>query len=134
MCQQEELGGEGQLCSSRTNGSSLCLCKEPDSMLASNLLIFCIFSSHVGCGSRPICILYQIYTLSIIFAWCHSSYIIFSPTLCSYHVTYAFQSESTLYSCLNVKELLARNRRKISTYLYGAFDCMFLLCHVHVSE
>ena len=32
---------------------------------------------------------------------------------CSYHVTYAFQSESTLYSCLNVKELLARNRCEI---------------------
>ena len=79
------------------------------------------------------------------------------------HVTYAFQSESRLYSCLNVKELLARIRRKIwslsdwnwtrthnhlvhkrtlnhlaklakwlscvvSTYLYGAFDCMFLSC------
>ena len=29
------------------------------------------------------------------------------------HVTYAFQSESRLYSCLNVKELLARIRRKI---------------------
>ena len=27
---------------------------------------------------------------------------------CSYHVTYAFQSESILYICLNVKELLAR--------------------------
>ena len=26
-----------------------------------------------------------------------------------YHVVYAFQSESTLYSCQNVKELLARN-------------------------
>ena len=34
-------------------------------------------------------------------------------TVCSCHVTYAFQSESTLYSCLNVKELLARNRRDI---------------------
>ena len=34
-------------------------------------------------------------------------------TVCSYHVTYAFQSESTLYSCLNFKELLARNRPKI---------------------
>ena len=34
-------------------------------------------------------------------------------TVCFYHVTYAFQSESTLYSCLNVKELLARSRRKI---------------------
>ena len=35
------------------------------------------------------------------------------PTVCFYHVTYAFQSESTLYSCLNVKELLARSRREI---------------------
>ena len=26
-----------------------------------------------------------------------------------YHVMYAFQSESTLYSCLNIKELLAEN-------------------------
>ena len=34
-------------------------------------------------------------------------------TVYSCHVTHAFQSESTLYSCLNVKELLARNRREI---------------------
>ena len=34
-------------------------------------------------------------------------------TVCSCHVTYAFQSESTLYSCQNVKELLARSRREI---------------------
>ena len=34
-------------------------------------------------------------------------------TVCFYHVTYAFQSESTLCSCLNVKEPLARNRRDI---------------------
>ena len=34
-------------------------------------------------------------------------------TVCFYHVTYAFQSESTLYSCLNVEELLARSRREI---------------------
>ena len=34
-------------------------------------------------------------------------------TLCSSHVTYSFQSESTLPSCLNVKENLARNRHKI---------------------
>ena len=84
-----------------------------------------------------------------------------------YHVTYAFQSKSTLCSCLNIKELLAPNRRDIwslsdsngiwtynhlvhkrtlnhlakltkwlscvvSTYLYGAFDCMFLSCHIRV--
>ena len=30
-----------------------------------------------------------------------------------YHVMYAFQSESTLYSCLNVKELFALHRRYI---------------------
>ena len=30
-----------------------------------------------------------------------------------YHVTYAFQSEFTLNSCLNVKELFARNRGDI---------------------
>ena len=35
-------------------------------------------------------------------------------TVCSYHVTYAIQSESTLYSCLNVKQLLARSRREIN--------------------
>ena len=39
---------------------------------------------------------------------CH----IFLP-VCSCHVTYAFQSETTLYSCLNVKKLLARSRREI---------------------
>ena len=31
----------------------------------------------------------------------------------SYHVTYAFQNEFTLYSCLNIMELLAQIRRKI---------------------
>ena len=36
-----------------------------------------------------------------------------NSTVCSYHVTYAFQSESTLYCCLNVKEILARNRGEI---------------------
>ena len=34
-------------------------------------------------------------------------------TVCYYHVTYAFQSKSTLYGCLNVKEFLAQNRRDI---------------------
>ena len=39
--------------------------------------------------------------------------------LCSYHVTYVFQSESTLYSCLNVKELVAWNKRDI----WSSSDC-----------
>ena len=34
-------------------------------------------------------------------------------TVCSYHVTYAFQSESTIQISLYFKELLARNRRDI---------------------
>ena len=33
--------------------------------------------------------------------------------LCSDRVTHAFQSESTLYSCQNVKDLLARDSRGI---------------------
>ena len=34
-------------------------------------------------------------------------------TVCSFHVTYALQSETTLYSCLNVKEVLTRSRHEI---------------------
>ena len=33
--------------------------------------------------------------------------------LCYYHITHMFQSESTLYSCLNVKEVHAWNRRNV---------------------
>ena len=33
--------------------------------------------------------------------------------VCSCHITYAFQSESTLCGCLNVKEHLAQIRREI---------------------
>ena len=89
-------------------------------------------------------------------------------TVC-YHATYAIQSESALYSRLNVKELVSRNMRDIwslsdssgiqtqnqlvceqtlnhltklakwlsyvvSTYMYGAFDCMLLSCHARDSE
>ena len=49
-------------------------------------------------------------------------------TICSYHVTYAFQSESTFYSCLNVKELLARNRHEI----WSLSDCKWTLTHNHL--
>ena len=89
--------------------------------------------------------------------------------VCSYHFTYAFQSESALCIWVNVKELFPQNRRDIrslsdynatgthnhlvhkltlnhlgkltkssswivTTYLYGAFDLMFLSCQVRVSE
>ena len=38
-------------------------------------------------------------------------------TACFYHAMYMFQSESTLYSCLNVKELLAQNRANLAKWL-----------------
>ena len=34
-------------------------------------------------------------------------------TVCFYHVMYIVWSQSTLYSCVNVKEVLAQNRRNI---------------------
>ena len=40
-------------------------------------------------------------------------------TVCYYLVMYAFQSEFTLYSCLNVKELFARNRCNIWSLSYS---------------
>ena len=90
-------------------------------------------------------------------------------TVCFCHVTYPFRGESTLYSFLNLNELLARSWREIgrwsdcnwtrtqnhlvlkgtlnhlvglpkwlscvlSTLLYGGFDCLFLSCHIPVSE
>ena len=45
--------------------------------------------------------------------------IILVSTVCSDHVTYTFQSESTLYICLNGKELLAQNR----CYIWSLSDC-----------
>ena len=51
-----------------------------------------------------------------------------SLTVCSYHVTYAFQSGSTLCSCLNVKELLARNRCKF----WNLSDCNGTRIHNHL--
>ena len=100
---------------------------------------------------------------------CLKQWFYWKMIVCSCHVTHVFQSESTLYSCLDVKELLARSRCKIwslsgchwtrtqnhlvrkwtfnhlaklakwltcvlSPYLYDAFDCMFLSCHIHVLE
>ena len=48
--------------------------------------------------------------------------------VCFYHVTYEFESESTLYSCLNVKELLAHSRRHIWTLS----DCNGTRTHNHL--
>ena len=49
-------------------------------------------------------------------------------TVCSCHATYAFQSESTLYSSLNVKELPARSRRKI----WSLSDCNWTQTQNHL--
>ena len=49
-------------------------------------------------------------------------------TVCSCQVTYAFPSESTLYSSLNFKELLARNRSKI----WSLCDCNWTRTHNHL--
>ena len=47
--------------------------------------------------------------------------------VCSYHVTQAFQSEYTLYSCLNVKEFLALSRHKICSLR----ECDWTRTHNH---
>ena len=49
-------------------------------------------------------------------------------TVCSCHVTYGFQSESTLYSWLNLKELLAQSRREI----WSLRDCNWTRTHSHL--
>ena len=48
--------------------------------------------------------------------------------VCSCHVTYAFQSEFTLYSFLNVKELLDRSRHRI----WSLSDCNWTRAHNHL--
>ena len=60
-------------------------------------------------------------------------------TVCSNHVTYSFQSESTLYSCLNAKELLAQKRPEIwslsnrnGTRTHNHLACKRILNHVAI--
>ena len=62
---------------------------------------------------------------------------LFILTVYYYHVTCAFQSKSTLYICLNVKELLARNRLDIwslsdcnGTRTHNHFVCKWKLNHL----
>ena len=49
-------------------------------------------------------------------------------SVCSCNVTYAFQGESTLYSCLNVKDRLAWNRHEI----WSLSDCNWTWNHNHL--
>ena len=48
-------------------------------------------------------------------------------TLCSFHVTYTLQIKSTLYICLNVKEILSRKRR----HIWSLSDCNGTRFHNH---
>ena len=48
--------------------------------------------------------------------------------VCSSHVTYAFQSESIVYSCLNVKEHLAWSRHETRSLS----DCKWTRTHNHL--
>ena len=53
---------------------------------------------------------------------------LYALTVCFYHVTFVFKSESTLYSCQNVKELLAWSRREI----WSLSDCKWTRIHKHL--
>ena len=46
---------------------------------------------------------------------------------CSYHVTYAFQSESTLYSCLNTRELIAQFLKYLKGIVLSCFTANITL-------
>ena len=64
---------------------------------------------YVKCISKPTFVSQTIFDKN--FVAIHEIKVVL--TVCFYHVTYEFESESTLYSCLNVKELLARSGRHI---------------------
>ena len=66
------------------------------------------------------------FVILILFAIVYGLYILIMSR------TYAFQSESRFYSCLNVKELLARNRRIISEVI--AFDITSYIASVSSKE
>ena len=74
---------------------------------------------YINCLVEYIAFFDQFWALGNIISCSNSSLVmilkLLPPNLivCSCHFTYAFQSESTLYSCLNFKELLARSRREI---------------------
>ena len=53
---------------------------------------------------------------------------VWQVNVCFYHATYVFWSESTLCSCLNVKELLAWNSREI----WSLSDCNGIRTHNHL--
>ena len=69
------------------------------------------FKTLVGKKNLHLRLHFQMKQKFVIFQFlqCHGGLL----TVCSCHVMHVFQSESTLYSCLNVKELLGRSRLEI---------------------
>ena len=53
-----------------------------------------------------------------------------NSTACSCHFAYAFQSESTLYSCLNIKKLVAQSRCEIRSLS----DCNWTRTQNHLAS
>ena len=72
---------------------------------------FCLSPLNLSLPDQSLYKIPMMNDLYILKIWCF--------TVCSYHVAYAFQSESTLYSCLNVKELVAQNWHNI----WSLSDC-----------
>ena len=79
------------------------------------------FVSFVSSG-----VLFYLFFIFDIFVTSESMYIVMKTQKI---VAYAFESESTLYSCLHVKEFLASNRRDIS----NLSDCKGTRNHNHLS-
>ena len=67
---------------------------------------------------------------SLKYAWMKTFFNIFVTrvylTVCSYHVTCTFQSESTLYSCLNFTELFAQKRCSIYLSVRLRTKCLLI--------
>ena len=69
---------------------------------------FCFFlPCRTSMDSRKVHLAKLAEWLSCVVSTCCTVYL----TVRSYHITFKFQSECTLYSCLNVKEPFARSRR-----------------------
>ena len=84
-------------------------------------------TSHVNFKMKKLCPYINNYLLISKYQL-HFQYRDRNLTICSYHVTYTFWSESSLYSCLNVEELLTRNRRDI----WSLSDCNRTRNHNHL--
>ena len=83
--------------------------------------VFCFVFLFIICGmivARQECFFWNFFILKFV-------KIDRFMTACFDHVAYVFQSESTFYSRLNVKELLGRSRRKI----WSLSDCNWTRTH-----